>query len=384
MTSQNVVSTYLDKALAKISQLGLIEASTPNALNSFLPLIERIETVDPDNALLIARTMQQSSNFNDVVRTRISSIDIGTRFITISNEFDSIRDDTHAMVTWMSDGKLDWKEKAQMSWMNLKRGTVSERFEKIRTTFQGVIHSTSEQIATEESVLSAYQDFRFSLKEAEASAYTIADKAAAILQETKNKLESASAEVASASNAPDKSRLELARDQLITNVQAAESVYQIAKDISENLKISYNTSELVFERLQQNIAMKRRIHEQSVTFFSTNEIVFTGLSAVFTSTQGLAEGTQALDQMKAGVNQSLEVLADLGGQQLEASARAGYGPTISASSVAKLATAIVDYQSSMQTLVAQLREESTTNANEIETITNDAKARFVELTTRAN
>lgn len=377
------LSVHFEKAMAKLAQLGLLSSVEESGMSAFLPLIQRIESIDPANALLIARVMQQSSNFNEIVRTQISSIDVGTRFITIAEQFDSIRDDTRDMVVWVSDGKLDWKEKAQLTWAKMRRGTVSERFESIKHTFASVIRSTHEQIAKEELVLSAYQDFRFSIKEAEGAAHALAAKAQDALETVKAELQMADGRIHAAQNAAEKSSLELARDLLINKAQTAESEYQIAKDLSDNLKIAYNTSEVVFARLRQNIEMKRRIHEQSVSFFTTNEIVFTGLSAAFTSTQGLSESTQALEQMKKGINQSLEVLADLGNQQLESSARAGYGPTVDAKAVEKLANAIVEYQTNMRTLVDQLRTESTANANEIESATNAAKTRFVELATRA-
>lgn len=383
MSAAPILSTNFDKAMTALAKLGLIKSNTPDTLNAVLPLIQRIEILDPENALLIARIMQQSSAFNEIVRTHISSIEIGTRFITISSEFDSIRDDTRDMVLWMEDGKLDWREKAKMSWMQLRRGTVSDRFDKIQVTFADVMKSTNEQISTEEQILTAYQDFRFSIKEAESAAYKIVEKATTEWDAKKAELQAASDKVAAAQSPSEKSSLELARDQLINQVQIAESLYQIAKDLAENLKVSYHTSEIVFARLQQNIAMKRRIYEQSVAFFATNETVFTGLSAAFTSTQGLSESTKALEELKNGVNQSLEVLADLGNTQLEASARAGYGKTIEASSVARLAEAIIEYQSSMNTLVTQLREEATANANEIESATNSAKTRFVELVNKA-
>lgn len=193
-----------------------------------------------------------------------------------------------------------------MAWVELRRGTVAERFEQIKRTFASVMQSTDKQIATEETVLTAYQDFRFSIKEAEVAAHAITDKALLALEAVKADLHKASARIDAVQNAGERSSAELARDQLISQLQSAESLYQIAKDLAENLKISYNTSELVFARLQQNIALKRRIHEQSISFFSTNEIVFTGLSAAFTSTQGLSESTQALEQMKQGINQSLD------------------------------------------------------------------------------
>lgn len=383
MNQYNALTSYFDKAMTKIQQLGLAPAPGREQLSAIMPLIQRIEHLDPQNALLIARVMDQSSNFNEIVRTKISSIEIGARFLTISSEFDDIREDTRNLVSWMEDGNLDWKEKAQMKWMEMRRGTVSERFGEIQKTFAAVMEDTNDQILMEESVLSAYLDFRFSIKESESSAYTILAKAEQEWDAKKTDLVAAGEKINAATNQAEKSKFELERDHLLAQTQSSETLYQIAKDLAENLKVAYNTSELVFARLQQNIGMKRRIYEQSVTFFTTNEVVFTGLSAAFTSTQGLAESTNALESMKRGVNQSIEALADIGGTQLESSTRAGYSGTVDAKSVAKLANAIVEYQQKLNSLVTDLRKEATTNAEEIETVNNAAKESIVALIAKA-
>lgn len=383
MNQHNALTSYFDKAMTKIQQLGLAPVSGREQLSAIMPLIQRIEHLDPENALLIARVMDQSSNFNEIVRTKISSIEIGARFLTISSEFDDIREDTRNLVAWMEDGNLDWKEKAQMTWMELRRGTVSERFGVIQNTFAEVMEDTNNQILMEESVLAAYLDFRFSIKESESSAYMILAKAEQDWEAKKIEIVAASEKIKTASNQAEKSKFELERDHLLAQTQSSETLYQIAKDLAENLKVAYNTSELVFARLQQNIGMKRRIYEQSVSFFSTNEVVFTGLSAAFTSTQGLAESTHALESMKRGLNQSIEALADIGGTQLEASAKAGYSGTIDAKSVAKLANAIVEYQQSMSSMISDLRKEATSTAEEIETATNASKESIVALLAKA-
>lgn len=383
MNQHNALTSYFDKAMTKIQQFGLATAPGREQLSAIMPLIQRIEHLDPENALSIARVMDQSSNFNEIVRTKISSIEIGARFLTISSEFDDIREDTRNLVAWMEDGNLDWKEKAQMTWMELRRGTVSERFGVIQNTFAEVMEDTNNQILMEESVLAAYLDFRFSIKESESSAYMILAKAEQDWEAKKIEIVAASEKIKTASNQAEKSKFELERDHLLAQTQSSETLYQIAKDLAENLKVAYNTSELVFARLQQNIGMKRRIYEQSVSFFSTNEVVFTGLSAAFTSTQGLAESTHALESMKRGLNQSIEALADIGGTQLEASAKAGYSGTIDAKSVAKLANAIVEYQQSMSSMISDLRKEATSTAEEIETATNASKESIVALLAKA-
>lgn len=377
------LTSYYDTAMTTLAKVGLNISPKESASSLVIPLVERLERVDPENALSIARTMQLSGEFNELVMTEISSLEIGSRFTEIALQFDSIRDDTTQMVEFMDDGKLDWKERIHMGWMKLRRGTVTDRFSEIKATFTDVIAGTTQQLDKESLVLDAYQNFRFAIKEAESAA-------AAIFQRTKDNLEQckltaaeSDQQVATATDDLHRSSLELARDTSLAAVKQAEDDYQLAKDLFENLKISYSTSEVVFARLQQNLDMKKRIQQRSVTFFSTNETVFTALAAAFTSTQGLAESTNALEMMQSGVNKSIEALATVGTKQLEASARAGYGATISAQSVKALANSIVEYQSTLTSMVDQLRDEATRNALEIEQYTNDAKSKFVTLTTKA-
>ena len=74
--------------------------------------------------------------------------------------------------------------------------------------------------------------------------------------------------------------------------------------------------------------MKDRVYRRAVTFFTTNEHVFTILGTVYTSQHGLHEGTQATEAMKEGVNKWLEDVADLGNELERAALKAGYGSTI--------------------------------------------------------
>ncbi|MGV3654043.1 MAG: merozoite surface protein 3b, partial [Noviherbaspirillum sp.] len=167
--------------------------------------------------------------------------------------------------------------------------------------------------------------------------------------------------------------------EALRTVQDEDKSYQIVKDIADDLKTAYNTAELVFARLQQTHAVKERLYQRAVTFFSTNEVVFTGLSASFTSMAGLSEATNTMEAMKTGMNQGLEALAKTGGAQLEAGLRSGYGSTLQASSVQALANAVVEFQAQTLTLVQEMRKESTQAAQEIEAAAEDSKRRFVAL-----
>jgi hypothetical protein len=177
----------------------------------------------------------------------------------------------------------------------------------------------------------------------------------------------------------EQAKLEMARDEKVRALQDTDKKYQLAKDLSDNLTVSYNSSEVVMTRLRQTNHAKERLYSQAVTFFSTNETVLTALTASFTGLFGLNEGTRTLEAMKEGMSQSLEVLAEVGGEVQEAALRAGYGPTIRADAIKKLVDSVVDYQLKSQDIITEMRASSTANAKEIRDVVEDGKRRMARL-----
>lgn len=370
---------YLDRAVSALRKLGInmqLEQGAP-----VVAILEKIARYDNAKVASIAATLQQSSSFNAAVREQIAGMDISTRYSDIAERFNSIRDDAQQMAGWMADGKLDFRERLQQNWMKLRRGSIPDRFNGIRATYHEVARSANDQIERENTILEAYRDFRMALKAAEVQAQELLNTATAALEEKKSALQAANAVVEdyTGQDVAERTRLELARDEVLRAVQDEDKSFQIVKDIADDLKTAYNAAELVFARLQQTHNVKERLYQRAVTFFSTNEVVFTGLSASFTSMAGLSEATNTMEAMKAGMNKGLEDLAQVGGAQLEAGLRAGYGSTLQASSVKALANAVVEFQTQTIKLVEELRKESTQTAKEIEDVTEDSKRRFVEL-----
>ena len=132
-------------------------------------------------------------------------------------------------------------------------------------------------------------------------------------------------------------------------------------------------------RLLQTTNAKERLYQQAVSFFSTNETVLTALTASFTGMFGLAETTETVNAMKEGIDQSLEVLADIGGKVQEAAVRAGYGPTVRAESVKKLVDSVVSYQTHSREIIEEMRVAATRNAEEIREAVEDGKRRMARL-----
>lgn len=375
---------YLDKAVGAIREMGLWPETVEEA--PITGLLQEITELDETRVILIGRTLNQASVFNEVVREQIAAMNIGERYEDITNGFDSIRDDAKGMVDQLEDGKLDMLERASNVWMKVTRGDIPTRFEKIRTTYLEVTKDTKDQVDREHTILEAYRDFRGALKQSEVMALEVLEKAEAHLEERKQHLSNATKELENfAEGTPaDRARLEMARDERLREMQQEERRYQIAKDLSDNLTISYNTSEVIMARLMQTTNAKERVYQQSISFFSTNETVLTALSASFTGLFGLHESTETLNAMKEGMSKSLETLAEIGDTVQEEAIRAGYGPTIRADAVKKLVDSVVNFQEKSRTIIHEMRDQSTKNSAEIRDAVEDGKQRLAKLAAEGN
>jgi hypothetical protein len=370
---------YLDKAMTRLRDLGLVPDKTEEA--PIVALLNRVAHLDQDKVVAIARTLSQASLFNQVVREQVASMKLGERYAKITDGFNSIRDDAKTMVEQIEDGRIDTWERLQNVWQKATRGDIASRFDKIKAVYLDVVKDSKDQIEREYTILTAYQDFRGAMKEAEILALQVMETAEQGLTAAQAKLKTAvdAVENASTDDLIARAKLELKRDEELRNVQAAEDRYQICKDLSDNLTIGYNTSEVIMGRLVQTTNAKDRVYKQAVSFFGTNETVLTALSASFTGLHGLHESTRTLDAMKEGVSKSLEDLADIGGKVQEAALKAGYGPTIRAEAVKKLVDSVVNYQIRSREIIAEMRELATKNAAEIRDAVEEGKQRLAKL-----
>jgi hypothetical protein len=375
---------YLDKASSALREMGLMpEKIDPAPINA---LLEKISDLDKDKIALIARTLGQAEIFNEVVREQTSKMEIGERYQDITNGFNSIRDDSKRLVDQVSDGKIDILERGTNMWMKIARGDIADRFDKIRKTYLSVTKETKNQIEREAKILDAYRDYRGALKHAEVMALEVLKQAEAKLEAARAALLKETNKVAefSGSDPAERAKLELVRDEYLRLMQEEDKRYQIAKDLSDNLTISYNTSEVIMARLMQTTSAKERVYAQAVTFFSTNDSVLTALKASFTGMFGLHESTKTLDAMKEGMSKSLETLSEVGDKVTEAAVRSGYGPTIRADAVKKLVDSVVNFQERSTEIIAEMRKLSTQNSAEIRDAVEEGKKRMARLIAAAD
>ena len=367
---------YLDKASGALRDMGLMPTKVdPSPINA---LLEKISDLDKDKIAVIARTLAQGEVFNEVVREQTSKMEIGSRYEDITNGFNSVRDDARRLVDQVDDGKIDLLERGSNIWMKVVRGDIADRFDKIRQVYLSVTKETKNQIEREGKILDAYRDYRGALKHAEVMALEILRTAQAKLDVAKKSLDESAASVAgfSGTEPAERAKLELARDEELRRTQEEEKRFQIAKDLSDNMTIGYNTSEVIMARLMQLTSTKERVYSQAVSFFSTNDSVLTALRASFTGMFGLHESTKTLEAMKEGMSKSLEDLAKVGDKVQDAAVRAGYGPTIRADAVKQLVESVVGFQERSGEIIAEMRKLATQNSAEIRQAVEDGNKRI--------
>jgi hypothetical protein len=377
--SSNAVK-YLEQGLQNLKNAAIVVNKDTTLEASTSALVAKVSEYDQNNAITISRVLSYSSTFNEMIRTQLSNMDVANRYNLVTSLFDSIREDTKKQVVLAESGKVSIFDKLGLWFGDFRRGSVAKRFSEIKHVYSEVSSALKDQLDREQVILDAYQSFRLSMKEAELAAYEIFNKIEVFRNSASIAMTSADQAVsACTTDGAEKAALVLERDKAVMYFKKLNKDYQIAKSLAENLKVSYNTSEVVFARIQQASDVKEQIFQQSVMFFSTNETVFTGLTSAFVVFGGLNEGTNTLNAAKDGMNKSLEDLATIGGTSLERGIKAAYGATIDAKSVKMLVDAVVDYQANSAKLISQARKEATDNANEIERLTNDGKTRFIEL-----
>jgi hypothetical protein len=369
---------YLDQALEVLKKFGVVpKGDAPSELTK---LLDEVKQVDEAKVLAVAKIVKHMSTFNALVRDNVEDIDVGNRYLEITQLFDSVRDDSKRLIGQLADGRIGFGEKMSNLWMKMRRGTPSDRFEQIADLYREVSADTRKQLEKEQAIMNGYIDFRFALKEAEVVARELEAQQATVRDAAKGELTKSQERVNSfaGGSESERSRLELARDETHRRFQDEDRTYQLLKDVAENLAIGYDVGETLIAKLKQTHDVKDQVYRRSVTFFTTNEHVFTILGAVYTSQHGLHEATQSHEALKAGVNKGIEDVAELGRELERAALKAGYGSTINPASVEKLVKAITDYQVDSLKMIAELRKESEQNAREIRRVVEEGKRHYQE------
>jgi len=374
---------YIDRAYQALANLGLVPAKE-NDHAAVLAIVADVSSVDETRALLIARTLQAEGTFNSVVRDQIQATKVGESYERIAKSFDTVIADARAMLVQANtEGKATLGQKFSNLTMKLTRGSIHDRFMKIRRDFDDVSKRTGDALAREKAVIGAYLDYRGALKQAETAAYGMLALQEKNLADARAAYQAKVTAVDAAPEGEVRANAQLARDESKTAFDDAQRRFDRIKKLADNLKVAYSVGEAVVARLSQGHAVKENVYDQAVTFFSTNESSFTALDATLTQTAGLHEVTEATKALERGTEKALEAVAEVGTSVQEAGLHVAYGATVRAESVKKLIDAVVEFQAKSIQIAAEERAKATENANLMEKYVDDGKRRFSELVAAA-
>lgn len=375
----------IDKGLALVRKAGIAIPSGENSATAITGLVKDLLPFGANEVTAIVRTLNQVQVFNEIVRDQLDHVSVGERYIQVAKDFTSIRNDSKRMLSQIEDGKLSLGDRLGNSWMLVTRGSVPKRFNRIRSTYLEIQRSGEDTIHRLRSILQGYAEARLGLQEARILADDILKKAKASWEEKQETLRVVAQQLedlrTNEATQGEINRAELQRDEATHAVREGERLYQIAKDLYDNLSVGYEAGDTIMVRVQQTADVQERVWSQATTFFATSETVLTALSAGFTGMKSLHETTQGLNVMRDGINESLGDLASTGTKVLEAGVRAGYGPTIDAKAVKKVIDEIISFQERSYAIKDEMRTLATENEKEMRTYTEDGRKRLTQLLT---
>lgn len=375
------MQNYLDNAMAVLDNLGIVPKE--GSESKLATLLQDVIHVDEPKVLAIAKVLKYKSTFNELARNNIKDVRIADRFGDILRLSDSISEDMKTLLTQLEDGVIDNKEKFQNAWMRLTRGTTAQRYDKIIRIFKNVSSDTENQLKREKATINGYIDISFALKDAATTSYEVLKTQENNLKQVEEALKVAAKKVQdySGGDLAEKSRLEMARDEAQRALKEEDRIYQLIKNVAEDISNGYNEGEAVAAKLNQIYGMKEQVYSRSISYFEGREHVFTLESVTYTSMQGLHETTQTLEAMKKVDKKGIEDIVEVGKKLEDAALKAAYGPTIDPPAVKRIVDDIVRYQTESRQKIAQLRIESSKAAEEVTKIVEDGKQRSLNAVT---
>ena len=87
---------YLGRAVNVFKEFGVDSSNT--APQELISLLEDVKHLDEAKVLAIADVIQHMSAFNALVRDNVEGISVGDRYMSITQMFDSVREDSKRLI----------------------------------------------------------------------------------------------------------------------------------------------------------------------------------------------------------------------------------------------------------------------------------------------
>jgi hypothetical protein len=345
-------------------------------------LLQDLTTIDPARIDTIARVMSYAPTFNQLARDKLKDSTGSNRFGLISDEISGVREELKTLDKQWEDGKINLVERLRNKFVLMSKGSAIDRFNKARKIFNEEYQTTAKGLDDEETVLSAYGNFRITLTEAAKIAYEVRDIQKTIADNAKADLDTITAELSSYTGS-DVGKMELVQKQALSRdaYKKEDARFGLIQNVAIDLSTNFQATEVVMNKAAQTHDMTEQVKQRMLSFFTMSETTVTALAVAYSASGRLRNATLTLDTYKTQINECLKDLTKAGGKMEQQAMELAHGALIDANTFKDLFDKVVEVQENITTYTQQYRAANVENARVMDQVYTDGMKRLTNAVT---
>lgn len=331
-----------------------------------LSQIEELAVYGEQEAGQLRDVVESIDAFDQLVADNLNSMNVGERYNDIRQNFESIIKDLERKLKGAESEKVTpkWFERLQNSLSTWRRGSINDRYNKIKVISNAVFADTETQINHEKAIIDAYSNYREALRDSTTIALLIKEKVTADRDELKAELtkclEALTAAQEAGSDTLTIAALQQQFDEVKKDYDYADRRQEIASSLEQKLTTTYGISEAIMTRYTQTSEVRERLQREAALHYSVNAGVMTTLMATYHQLESMNENTQSLMEMQDQTKRALETLTRHGGtanKVVQKAQEVTMRTVYNAEDIRKLYASTIEFRLSQERDYARLRKE---------------------------
>lgn len=381
----------LHSAARVLNTIGIQLEIDSLAQKATLSQIEELAVYGQDEAGQLRDVVERINAFDQLVTDNLRAMNVGERYNDIRENFETIIKDLERKLKGAESNNAGakWIDRLQSRLSHWRRGSIKDRFDKIKVVSEAVFADAEGQITHENAIIEAYRDYREALRDSGTIAQLIKERAEADRNEVKEEMtkliEQLNAAQDSGAETLTIAALQQQADEAKRHFDYADRRYEIATSLQQKLTTTYGISEAVMTRYTQTAEVRERLQRESALYYSVNAGVMTTLMATYHQLESINESTQVLKQMQEQSKNAMESLSRHGGtanKVVKDAQEVALKTYFTAEDMRKLYTSTVEFRIAQARDYARLREERDKNFVEVKKAIQEGQRALSEVDVR--
>lgn len=379
----------LHNASRILSKIGIELQIDSLAQKATLAQIEELAVFGQDESLQLREVVENINSFDQLVANNLKSMNVGERYNDIRENFETILKDLERKLKG-ADGSQNMGsklvERIQNKLVLWRRGSVKDRYDKIKVISESVFADSDSQIKHEQAIIEAYRDYREALRDSGTLAKIIKERAAMARDSFKDEYTSLVDQLKEAQDSNAETLAVALLQQQVDDIKrqfdAADRRHEIASSLEQKLTTTYGISDAVMTRYTQTAEVRERLQREAALYYSVNSGVMTTLMATFQQLEATNEGTQVLREIQKQQQKALDSLSRNGGlanKVVQEAQKVGMSVYFSAEDMRKLYASTVEFRINQARDYAKLRQERDANMIEVQKAIQEGQRKLSEV-----